>query len=48
MSEVSLHESAQRRGLGRGFRSCPRMTKMAAAVCPRERGANSPKLRTAC
>ena len=41
-------ESAQGRGLGRGLRFCPRMAKMAAEVCRIPRGANSPKLRTAC
>jgi hypothetical protein len=30
-------ESAQRRGLGRGFFYCPRMTKMAVPVCPSAR-----------
>src|SRR5664280_3249488 len=32
-----LMDSAQRRGLGRGFRSCLRMTRMAAEVCPSAR-----------
>ena len=49
MSEVSLLRSPPKgEVLERGLRSCPRMAKMAAEVCRSARGANSPKLRTAC
>jgi hypothetical protein len=47
MSEVSLYGHSPRAELGCG-RSCPRSAKMAADVCLRVRGANNPKLRTAC
>ncbi len=47
MSEVSLYGHSPRAELGCG-RSFPRSAKMAADVCLRVRGANNPKLRTAC